>query len=279
MKDGDIDTKSTKMFAELIVHSKKFHPQPHDPDQEIQFKEILEVPSTTQGSTHGSEVLSLFVETQFLNEVDAASSDVNISRVVLVNEQGERVLDTLVAPQKDVPVLTKQMADLFQFAKKNGEDLQSVRWKVKDLVKRKSLVSLDLPTVVKQIGIQDLLEGDYFHFNLSQLIESDDQSKETPLPSLAEKLLNLKLEEETCAFTYAKIQMALLQRWMYLQKLNPTQQELPQELEMPPEKFDSSSVSTYDEEDSYDSEEDSNNTEDDSEKIVVLTGAQLKQLI
>jgi len=65
----------------------------------IHFKELLEVPSTRQGSSDASEFLSLSIETQTLMDVKATLNGKNVFRVVLVNELGERVLDTLVAPQ------------------------------------------------------------------------------------------------------------------------------------------------------------------------------------
>ncbi len=71
--------------------------------------------------------LSISVETQTLTNNDLPNSK-NINRVVIVNERGERVLDTLVAPQtKDVPVKGGTKAALFKFSELKAEKYEVVK--------------------------------------------------------------------------------------------------------------------------------------------------------
>jgi hypothetical protein len=86
-------------FLEMTIRNEGFKATAYSQDDLIHFQELVETPSTRQGSTENSEVLSFSCETQTLANATATPNGKNLFRVVLVNEQGERVIDTLVAPQ------------------------------------------------------------------------------------------------------------------------------------------------------------------------------------
>jgi len=66
--------------------------------------------------------------------------------VVIVNERGERVLDTLVAPQtKDVNVKGGKKAALFKFAELKAEKYEVVKQRVLELINGKCLIAYHLP--------------------------------------------------------------------------------------------------------------------------------------
>lgn len=57
----------------------------------------------------------------------------NVGRVILVNERGERVLDTLVKPQLEMDLCAVKQgvkSQLFQFADEFGPDISMVRERV-----------------------------------------------------------------------------------------------------------------------------------------------------
>lgn len=82
-------------FVELANRSEGFKAEAFSDDDIVHFADLINQPSSVQGSVQGSDYLSLSVETQTLSNQTTSK---NIARVVLVNEKGERVLDTLVKP-------------------------------------------------------------------------------------------------------------------------------------------------------------------------------------
>jgi len=78
----------------------------------------------------------------------------HVFRVVLVNERGERVLDTLVKPQfKDIAMKGGLRQDLHRIAKAKGESIETVRARVLDLIKGKKVVGYHLPQKLADFGI------------------------------------------------------------------------------------------------------------------------------
>ena len=70
----------------------------------------------------------------------------NIARVVIVNELGQRVLDTYIKPQtEDLSVKQGIKSQLFKFSKVRGETLDVVRERVFKIIKGKKLVGYHLP--------------------------------------------------------------------------------------------------------------------------------------
>ena len=98
------DSESDNQFLELTVRCEGFKATPHSLDDVVHFTELIEQPSTKQGSFSEWQCLSLSVETQTLADPKLTPNGKNIFRVCVVNELGERCIDTLVAPQvADVP--------------------------------------------------------------------------------------------------------------------------------------------------------------------------------
>jgi hypothetical protein len=98
------------------------------------------MPSSIQGDVDDCKYLSVCVETQTPTNNDLPNCK-NISRVVIVNERGERVLDTLVAPQtKDVNVKGGKKAVLFKFAELKAEKYEVVKQRVVELINGKCLI-------------------------------------------------------------------------------------------------------------------------------------------
>lgn len=96
---------------------------------------MVDTPSTIKGSTENSEVLSLSCETQTLTDSKATSNGKNLFRVVLVNEQGERVLDTLVAPQvTNVSCKGGMKQALLKYAELKAESYEAVKARVMSLI-------------------------------------------------------------------------------------------------------------------------------------------------
>ena len=94
-----IETESgPSTWTELTIRNEQFKATAHSLDDIIHFQDLIETPSTRQGSTENSQCLSLSVETQTLANSAATPNGKNLFRICIVNEQGERVLDTLVAP-------------------------------------------------------------------------------------------------------------------------------------------------------------------------------------
>lgn len=78
----------------------------------------------------------------------------NVFRVTLVNEEGERVLDTLVAPQvKDVSVKGGTKQALLKYAELKAESYDSVKQRVLSLIQGKSLVAYHLAQKMSDLGL------------------------------------------------------------------------------------------------------------------------------
>ena len=98
------DSETQNEFFELTVRCEGFKPTPHSLDDIVHFQELIEQTPTEQGFFTEHECLSLSVETQTLADPKLTPNGKNIFRVCVVNEHGQRCIDTLVAPQvADVP--------------------------------------------------------------------------------------------------------------------------------------------------------------------------------
>jgi hypothetical protein len=105
--------------------------EPASDDDIVHQLALINTPNSIQGSPENSHYLGLAVETQTLSN-DKLPNSKNITRVVLVNEKGERVLDTLIAPQtKNVPVKGGQKLALFKYAEAKAESLETVMRRVR----------------------------------------------------------------------------------------------------------------------------------------------------
>ena len=66
--------------------------------------------------------------------------------MVIVNERGERVLDTFIKPQTDeLAVKSGVKNQLFKFSKMRAEELDVVRERVFKIIRGKKLVGYHLP--------------------------------------------------------------------------------------------------------------------------------------
>ena len=80
----------------------------------------------------------------------------NIARVVIVNERGERVLDTFIKPQtEDLAVKQGIKSQLFKFSKVRAESLDVVRERVFKIIRGKKLVGYHLPQKMADFGLFD----------------------------------------------------------------------------------------------------------------------------
>lgn len=78
----------------------------------------------------------------------------NSGRVVLVNEKGQRVLDTLIKPQyQDLALKGGMRQDLHRISKAKAETIDTVRERVLDLIKGKKVVGYHLPQKLADFGI------------------------------------------------------------------------------------------------------------------------------
>lgn len=78
----------------------------------------------------------------------------NIARVVLVNEQGERILDTLILPQiEDVALKAGLKNQLFKLSKEKGAPIEVVREYVSNIIKGKALIGYHLPQKMSDFGL------------------------------------------------------------------------------------------------------------------------------
>lgn len=97
---GKNNATHIRHFRELANRSEGFCAETVNPNDIVHFAELLNQPSSIQGKTDAGKYVSLALETQTLksDKQTAVCSSKNISRLVLVNELGERLLDTLVSP-------------------------------------------------------------------------------------------------------------------------------------------------------------------------------------
>ena len=88
-----------------------------------------------------SDVLSLSIETH-----TAAHNKKNVARVVIVNDKGQRVLDTLVKPQlTDIALKPGVKSQMYKLSEMRAEHVEVVRERVLGLIKGKKLVGYHLP--------------------------------------------------------------------------------------------------------------------------------------
>ena len=74
--------------------------------------------------------------------------------MVLVNEKGERVLDTLIRPQyQELSLKGGLRQDLNRIAKAKAESIDDVRARVLELIKGKKVVGYHLPQKLADFGI------------------------------------------------------------------------------------------------------------------------------
>lgn len=72
----------------------------------------------------------------------------------MVNEKGQRVLDTLIKPQyQDLALKGGLRHDLHRIAKAKAESIEIVRERVLDLIKGKKVVGYHLPQKLADFGI------------------------------------------------------------------------------------------------------------------------------
>ncbi len=77
-----------------------------------------------------------------------------IGRVVLVNEKGQRVLDTMIKPQHQELNLKQGLRQtLNAIAEKKAEPIDKVRQRVLQLIKGKKVVGYHLPQKLADFGI------------------------------------------------------------------------------------------------------------------------------
>ena len=138
-------------FTELSYRNEGFKPLPHHMGSPVLYQEILEQPSTIQGEWRDAEVLGFSVETH-----TTPQGQKNIARCVIVNEAGERVLDTFIKPQ-DENLAVKQgiKSQLFKFSKVRAETLEAVRERVFRIIRGKKLVGYHLPQKMADFGLFD----------------------------------------------------------------------------------------------------------------------------
>ena len=150
--DGEEHKKDS--FLELTIRCEGFKATAASLDDMIHFQSLIETPSTHQGSTENSKCLSISIETQTLADSRLALNGKNLFRVCLVNEQGERILDTLVQPQvPDVPCKGGSKQALLKYATLKAEKYEVVKERVKSLIKGKSLVAYHLPQKLADLGL------------------------------------------------------------------------------------------------------------------------------
>jgi hypothetical protein len=107
--------------------------------------------------------------------VNATPNGKNVFRVVLVNEQGERVLDTLVAPQvSDVACKGGTKTALLNYAQLKAEKLEVVRSRVIELVRGKSLVGYHLPQKMADLGLLSADIGGMPLYDVAKIFNAEE---------------------------------------------------------------------------------------------------------
>ena len=77
-----------------------------------------------------------------------------MARVVIVNEHGQRVLDTYIKPQQeDLAVKPGIKSQLFKFSKCRAETIEVVRERVTKIIRGKHLVGYHLPQKMTDFGL------------------------------------------------------------------------------------------------------------------------------
>jgi len=208
------EEKQIHQFVELTIRNEGFKATPYSPDDIVHFQELVDTPSTKQGSVEGSKILALACETQTLGNPIATYNGKNLFRVCLVNEQGERVLDTLVKPQvAEVAVKGGTKQALMKYAELKAESYEAVRERVLKLIEGRSLVAYHLPQKMSDLGILKEKQGDQPLYDVAKIFNCDNQpGVQVPITTLCERYLNLCYKKRPSigqAFTDAKISMAL----------------------------------------------------------------------
>lgn len=84
----------------------------------------------------------------------------NVGRVILVNERGQRVLDTLLKPQLEMEACAVSKgikSQVFAFSDEQGPEIQLVRERVKQLISGRTLIGYHLPQKISDFGIPEVL--------------------------------------------------------------------------------------------------------------------------
>ena len=75
---------------------------------------------------------------------------------MIVNERGERVLDTFIKPQNDeLAVKSGIKSQLFKFSRAKAETIDVVRERVFKIIRGKKLVGYHLPQKMADFGLFD----------------------------------------------------------------------------------------------------------------------------
>lgn len=99
----------------------------------------------------------------------------NLFRVCLINEQGERVLDTLVAPQvADVAIKGGTKQALLKYAELKAEKYDIVKRRVLKLINGKSLVAYHLPQKMSDLGLLKDHKGDQPLYDVAKMFNCDN---------------------------------------------------------------------------------------------------------
>jgi hypothetical protein len=78
----------------------------------------------------------------------------NVSRVVLVNSKGERLLDTYIKPQHPDCLLKQGIkSSLFNYSKAKAQPIEAVRERFLAIIKGKTLVGYHLPQKIADFGL------------------------------------------------------------------------------------------------------------------------------
>ena len=77
-----------------------------------------------------------------------------MARVTLVDQNGCRLLDTLVKPQNlEVAIKSGLKQDLFTLSKSRAESIDVVRRRVREIIKGKKLIGYHLPQKIQDFGL------------------------------------------------------------------------------------------------------------------------------
>ena len=99
-------------------------------------------------------MLSLSLETH-----TAAHNKKNIARVVIVNDKGQRVLDTLVKPQTtEIALKPGVKTQMLKLSELRAEHVDVVRERVLSLIKGKKVVGYHLPQKIADLGLMRELD-------------------------------------------------------------------------------------------------------------------------
>lgn len=151
-----------------------------------------------------------------------------VSRVVLVSDQGQRILDTLVEPQglsEDEQMVTREglKTELMKLGEQKGPSLEVVRELITDIITDKKVVGYHLPNKLHDLGIMQR-----FKTNGLLLTNMHDSAKifnrdpnlqlQLPIGQLCQNELNLAYSKRAYPYLFseAKICMALYLRWQDL---------------------------------------------------------------